>query len=159
MDEYNERKILSEVKLSVKGVLIVPSYKRDRYTEIQLDNRSNYKVAYKFCSPRPNQLSIIPPYGIVEANATKAVNVKLRKLIQPAWIPSDDIMSIHFAVVPHGITVENASHFWKYPPKITVRHTLQVYYSPDIEDELPDEEKYKDGEELNKMMMENDRFW
>ncbi|KAL1240882.1 Vesicle-associated membrane protein-associated protein [Trichinella spiralis] len=159
MDEYDERKILSAVKLSVKGVLIEPSYKRDRYTEIQLANESNYKVAYKFCSPRPNQLSIVPPYGIVEANAITVANVQLRKLIQPAWIPSDDIMSIHFAVVPPGITEGNASHFWKYPPKITVRHTLQVYYSPDIEDELPEEEKYKDDEELNKMMMQNDRFW
>ncbi|KRY22956.1 hypothetical protein T12_13000 [Trichinella patagoniensis] len=158
MDEFDERKILSEVQLSLNAVLIEPSYKRDRSTEVELENQSNYDVAYKFCSPRPNQLSIIPPYGIVEAKATTLLKVQLRKLIQPAWIPSDDLMSIHFAVVPPGMTVTNASQFWKYAPKITVRHTLHVYYSPNIEDELP-EEKYKDDEELNKMMMQNDRFW
>ncbi|KRZ57882.1 hypothetical protein T02_2834 [Trichinella nativa] len=158
MDEFDERKILSEVQLSLNAVLIEPSYKRDRTAEIELENQSNYDVAYKFCSPRPNQLSIIPPYGIVEANATTLLKVQLRKLIQPAWIPSDDLMSIHFAVVPPGLTVTNAAQFWKYAPKITVRHILHVYYIPNIEDELP-EEKYEDGEELNKMMTQNDRFW
>ncbi|KAL1228913.1 Myosin light chain kinase,smooth muscle [Trichinella pseudospiralis] len=131
--EFNSSFLVSaarQIFMEPQGMLVFKGpFNEAKNIDVKVTNMSQFRIAFKFRTTRPDGIKFRPPMGILSPGGEKYI--RIRCLPISGELPTKDRCTLHCVALPPNYKCVKPQDFWKSPDSknvTTERYPMKVIY-------------------------------